>query len=381
MAGLTWLDAAVVAWVLVSALIGLRRGLVLQTLSLVGFAIGAIVGSRLAPHLLENGERAPWLPVASLLGAVTLGTLAQAFAGLAALPLRKRVVAAGLGPVDAAGGLLAGTAFGLALAWLIAVVAVQSPGLDARDPVRRSTILPALIEAVPPRGVLRALARFDPLPVLPGIATDLDPPDPRVARSPFARSAALRAVKIEGTACGLGVSGSGWPAAPGLVVTNAHVVAGQFDTRVETRDGRSLPATLVYLDTGDDVALLRVTALALAPIRMAPDASDGEAVVLVGYPGDGPLRVTPGRAGGPRTVIAPDATGTRVAPRVVIPLRGSVRHGHSGGPVLDRNGRVVATMFAAQRQGAGGFGVANDAVREALRAPHDRAVDPGRCAG
>jgi uncharacterized membrane protein required for colicin V production len=245
MAGLTWLDAAVVAWVLVSALIGLRRGLVLQTLSLVGFAIGAIVGSRLAPHLLENGERSPWLPVASLLGAVTLGTLAQAFAGLAALPLRKRVVAAGLGPVDAAGGLLAGTAFGLALAWLIAVVAVQSPGLDARDPVRRSTILPALIEAVPPRGVLRALARFDPLPVLPGIATDLDPPDPRV----------------------------------------------------------------------------------------------------------------------------------------VIPLRGSVRHGHSGGPVLDRNGRVVATMFAAQRQGAGGFGVANDAVREALRAPHDRAVDPGRCAG
>jgi hypothetical protein len=87
MAGLTWLDAAVVAWVLVSALIGLRRGLVLQTLSLVGFAIGAIVGSRLAPHLLENGERSPWLPVASLLGAVTLGTLAQAFAGLAARPV------------------------------------------------------------------------------------------------------------------------------------------------------------------------------------------------------------------------------------------------------------------------------------------------------
>jgi S1-C subfamily serine protease len=247
--------------------------------------------------------------------------------------------------------------------------------------VQRSALLPTLIESVPPDSVLRTLEGIDPLPILPQlIPRDLPEPDPSVLRSPGARSAARSVVKVEGSSCGLGIQGSGWVVRRTLVATNAHVISGERDTRVLTPDGASLAATVVYRDAGDDVAILRVPGLT-TPVLETDDSDDfPRPVVLLGYPGDGALVAVAATAGSPRRMLVPDADDRGVGLRRVVPLRGRVRRGESGGPVVDAKGRVRAMIFGGTRGGNDGFAVPVDAVLGALDGPL-QPVDPGPCAG
>jgi S1-C subfamily serine protease len=362
-------DLIVIAWVAVSALLGARRGLVVNVLGLAGFAVGALIGARIAPHLLHGGASSTWLPMASMVGALIGGSAAQAVTGSAAVMVRRRVLRGPLRMVDTAGGLIAGAALGLAVAWLAAVVALAQPSLGLRSDVQGSTVLPDLLRAVPADEVLNALARFDPLPVLPSIADRaLPPPDPSVLRSAAARRDQASVVRIEGTACGLDVQGSGWVLRPGIVVTNAHVVAGEAHAAVQVPGGPTLDGHPVAVDAGNDVALLAVPGLRAPPLQLSRSAPNGAAAVLIGYPENGPLTAVAGRAGSPVTALAPDAYGHHVHPRTVVPLRGVLRHGDSGGPVVNRAGQVVAMMFAADEGGgvAGGFGVPLGPIESAL---------------
>lgn len=376
-------DLIVIAWVVVSAALGARRGLVANVLGLAGFAVGALIGARIAPHLLHGGERSTWLPMASMVGALIGGSVAQAATGTAAVFVRGRMVHGPLRMVDTAGGLVAGAALGLAVAWLAAVVALAQPSLGLRRDVQDSTVLPDLLRAVPADEVLNALARFDPLPAIPSIADRaLPPPDRSVLRSAPARRDRASVVRIEGSACGLDIQGSGWVLRPGLVATNAHVVAGEHHAAVEVPRGPTLGGRVVAVDAGNDVALLRVPGLRARPLPLASHAPDGAAAVLIGYPENGPLTAVAGRAGSPVTALAPDAYGRHVHPRTVVPLRGVLRHGDSGGPVVNRAGRVVAMMFAADAGGgvAGGFGVPLSAIRHALTLVRAH-PDAGPCLG
>jgi len=61
-----------------------------------------------------------------------------------------------------------------------------------------------------------------------------------------------------------------------------------------------------------------------------------------------------------------DAYGRGQFPRTVTTLRGTVRHGDSGGPAVDANGAVETTVFAARVGGGGGFGTPTSAVRKVL---------------
>ena len=375
-------DLIVIAWVAVSAVLGARRGLVANVLGLAGFAIGAIVGARIAPHLLSGGSSSTWLPFASMIGALVGGSIAQGVTGSAAALLRGKLLRGPLRMADTAGGLFVGALLGLAVAWLAAVVALAQPGLGLRRDVQGSTVLPALMREVPADEVLNALARFDPLPVIPSIADRaLPPPDASVLQSPAARRGQRSVVRIEGVACGLNIQGSGWVVRRGIVATNAHVVAGEDGAEVEVPGGPTLPGTPIAVDPGNDVALLRVPGLHTPPLPVANRSPSGDAVVLIGYPENGPLTAVPGRAGAPVTALAPDAYGRHIHPRTVVPLRGVLRHGDSGGPVVNRAGRVVAMMFAADEGAgvAGGFGVPLDAIEAALH--HTGHVDTGPCLG
>lgn len=376
-------DLIVVAWVAVSAVLGARRGLVVNVLGLAGFAVGALIGARIAPHLLHGGSHSTWLPMASMVGALIGGSAAQAVTGSAAVIVRGRILHGPLRMVDTAGGLIAGAALGLAVAWLAAVVALAQPALGLRSDVQGSTVLPDLLRAVPADEVLNALARFDPLPAIPSIADRaLPPPDPSVLRSISARRDRASVVRIEGSACGLDIQGSGWVLRPGIVATNAHVVAGEQHAAVEVPGGPTLDGHPIAVDAANDIALLRVPGLRARPLRLSPHAPDGAAAVLIGYPENGPLTAVAGRAGSPVTALAPDAYGHHVHPRSVVPLRGVLRHGDSGGPVVNRAGQVVAMMFAADEGGgvAGGFGVPLGAIRHALSLVHAHA-NTGPCLG
>jgi S1-C subfamily serine protease len=372
-------DILLIVWVAIFAIQGAYRGLVAQALSLVGFGIGALAGSWVAPQLLSDNS--PWVAFASLAGAVVgASLLGAASTTLAESPRRFLAFRPGLRTVDGIGGAVLGGGLGLALAWLIAVVALHQPSLGLRKDIRDSTILPKLMRAVPPDRVLQALNRFDPFPQLAVGGAPLPPPDPSVLQSPGAKAAAGSVVKIHGTACGLGTQGSGWVVRRALIATNAHVIAGERDTTVLAPNGQTLSAEPVYVDAQNDVALLRVPSLELAPLAVDRSRDFPLKVVILGYPRDGALTGTAATAGAPRSVLAPDAYDRRVNARVIVPLRGKVQPGESGGPVVDARGGVVAMIFAGAKKGANGYSVPVDLVLRGLHSA-TRRVSSGPCVG
>ncbi len=372
-------DLLLIAWIAIFALQGAYRGLLAQALSLIGFGVGALAGSWAAPQFLADNS--PWVAFASLVGAVVgASLLGAASVSLAESPRRFLAFRPGLRLFDSVGGAGLGGALVLALAWLLAVVALHQPDLGFRNDVRNSTILPKLMRVVPPDRVLQALNRFDPFPELALGGGRLPPPDASVLQSPGAKTAAGSVVKLHGTACGLGTQGSGWVVRKALVATNAHVIAGEHETTILAPNGQTLDAQPVYVDSQNDVALLRVPSLVLDPLAVDRDGEFPRKVVILGYPRDGPLTGTAATAGSPRTVIAPDAYDRRVSARMIVPLRGKVQPGESGGPVVDSRGRVIAMVFAGAKRGPSGFAIPVELVLRGVSTPL-RPVSSGPCVG
>jgi S1-C subfamily serine protease len=386
----TQLDWLIVAFASILAIFGYRRGFIIGALSFVGFALGAFIGTRLGPLLLPQGSASPYAPAFGLVGALLAGgILASGFEGLG-LRLRRTLIVPGLGAADGALGALLGALLALGIVWIVAAVAAQTAGQSRlRADIQQSLILRKLNEVLPPSGaLLDALARLDPLPSITGPAPGVAPPSSAVARTPGVRSASGSVVRVIGTACGLAIEGSGWVAAPDTVVTNAHVVAGEQDTTVEVGGSSpTLPAEAIVFDPTDDVAVLHVPELGLPALTLAQSPSAGTAGAILGYPQNGPFDAEPGRIGRTQSVVTQNAYGRGPVSRLLTPLRGVVRPGNSGGPLVSGGGEVLTTVFAATVGGAqqGGYGVANQTVAAVLgqAAARRRAglrVDTGPCA-
>ncbi len=367
----TVLDWIIVAFSALLAWVGYRQGFIVGVLSFAGFALGAFIGTRIAPLVLPHGAASPYAPAFGLFGALLAGAiLASGLEGVG-IRLRKSLPLPGLGLIDGLLGALLSVAIVLGVAWIIGAVVVQLPGeRQLREDVRRSAILGALNRALPPSGpILNALARLDPLPAIAGPAPNVAPPSAAIVAKPQVIAASRSVVRVIGTACGLAIEGSGWVAAPGEVVTNAHVVAGEHDTTVEVGGfAPNLPAVPIAFDPTDDVAVLRVRGLPLAPLRFAREAGEGDAGAILGYPENGPFAAEPGRIGRTEQVISENAYGEGPVTRLLTPLRGLVRPGNSGGPLVNANGRVLTTVFASTTGGGvpGGYGVANATVEKVL---------------
>jgi S1-C subfamily serine protease len=380
---MTVLDWAIVAFTLALGLWGYRQGLIVGAMTLVGFALGAFAGSRIGPLVLAKGSESPYAPLCAALGALLAGALiavaVESFAlGLRAKVIRKPV----LHLADGAGGAALIASVALGLAWVFGSVALHAPGTDRlRADVQESLILRSLNEVLPPSGpVLNALDRVDPAPSVTGPAAPVAPPDDAIATDPDVLAAGPSVVRVLGTACGLGVEGSGWAVQPGLIATNAHVIAGSDDTTVTTQGGVELDATPVYYEPADDMALLRVGAN-LPTMPISDRRETGSDAAVLGYPENGPYAVSPARLGETRDTISEDSYGNGPVDRTIVALRGSVRSGNSGGPLVDAAGNVVGTVFAATTSGPpGGFAVPAEDVRDALA--HTAAVvSTGNCTG
>lgn len=373
---MTRLDYIIAGAVALMAVGGWRRGFLAGALSLAGFGLGAVLGSRVGPLVLDDGSRSPYGPLFGLAGALALGALMAAVSHGVGRRLRRGLRLAVLRALD--GGLGAGLAgaLGLGLAWILAAVAVgirpvlASPeARDVRRAVGRSVILRELNAILPPTGpLLNSFARLDPLPRIAGPRARLAPPRAAIARDRDVRAAAPSVVKVLGVACGLGVEGSGWVAADGLVVTNAHVVAGQRSTQVLAAGQEpGLAATVVAFDSRNDIAVLRVAGLRAPPLPTVGRIRRGTSVAVAGFPRNGPYDVRPGRIGATTTALSQDAYGHGPVRRRVVGLRATIRPGNSGGPVLDAAGRVVATIFASTTSAPrGGYAVPDSVVRRVL---------------
>jgi hypothetical protein len=380
MTPLDWIIVVFAAGMIVA---GYGRGLVVGGLALLGFAIGAFAGARIGPMLLNDGSASPWAPLVTLACVMLLGTLVATLLQVLGIQIR-RGLRGPLGIADGIGGALLVGALALGIAWLLGAVALQTPGArELREPIQRSLILRELNAALPPSGpILRALARFDPLPRLSGPGANVSPPDAAIARDPEVRTAGESVVRVLGTACGLGVQGSGWIAGDGVVVTNAHVVAGQDDTVVDIGgDGGELDAEPIWFDVRDDIALLSVPeASGTAALGLVEAPDEGTSGAVLGFPENGAFDVRAARIGATRSALSRDAYGRGPVQRPITTFRGLVRSGNSGGPVVDGDGRVIGTVFASATESRQpeGFAVPNSVVADAL-AQASGSVDTGPC--
>ncbi len=379
MTGIDWVILGAVALL---ALLGWAQGFIAGALALVGFAAGAWLATRLAPVVLPESDESQWAPAFALAGALVAGgILAAGFEGAGAR-LRRRFSSPAFTAVDALLGAGLTACVGLLIAWVLGAVALQSAP-DIRRDVQRSTILRQLNSVLPPTGpLLNTLRALDPVPRIDGPQARVPAPRQGITRDPEIAAARSSVVKILGTACGVGVEGSGWVARPGVVVTNAHVVAGQDDTRI-LPGGREpgLAAQAIHFDPRNDLAVLRVVGLAAPALDIASDPPAGTSAAILGFPLNGPYDVRAGRLGQTREVVSQDAYGRGPVRRRIVALRGAVRSGNSGGPMVDGEGRVVATIFAATTSGPrGGYGVPNAVVRSAL-AGAGGGVSTGPCGG
>ncbi|HTU94833.1 MAG TPA: MarP family serine protease [Solirubrobacteraceae bacterium] len=381
------LDWVIVGFTVLLAFYGYVQGFIVGALSLVGFAVGAFLGTRLAPLLLSQGDRSPYAPLFGLLGALLAGgVFASGLEGLGAR-VRSALRIPGLRTVDGLLGAALTACVGLGIAWIVGAVALDaSASQPLRSDIRNSTILRALDEILPPSGpILNALDRLDPIPSVRGPAPNVAAPNRRILATRGVRAARHSVVRVFGTACGLGIEGSGWVAAPDLVVTNAHVVAGETDTQVQIDGvGSGHPARALVFDPHNDIAILSVPGLGLRPLGTDPSAPSGTAAAILGYPLDGPFTARPGRLGQTETVFTQNAYGQGHVQRTITALRGLVQPGNSGGPMINAHGDVVATVFAALTGTArqGGFAIPDSLVRAAVRhaEAHTAGVSTGPCA-
>jgi S1-C subfamily serine protease len=383
-AGLNVLDLFIGIFIVVSVLRGARTGFLAGVFSLVGVVVGASVGSRIAPTLLPDGGNPMYgagITLGSILAFSVLGeVIARSMGG----SIRNRLSSPTSATLDGLGGALLGFALALVLVWAVGVFALQSPTLASLQPVAQdSRILQTLKERMPSGLLTQAVADLQPLPKIRGPEPEVAAPEGNIVNDPDVQAASQRTLRVTGTACGYGVEGSAWVAGRNLVVTNAHVVAGETATWVQIRgSGQQLPAEVVAFDDRNDIAVMRVEGLGLAPLPIAT-ARPGEPAAVIGFPQNGPLDIEPARTGTTERVRSTDAYDNGPVERIVTGFRVYVRPGNSGGPAINADGQVISTIFASRTDSNNsGYGVPSPIVERHLRTAASRTtpVSTGGCA-
>ena len=306
----------------------------------------------LGPLLLPSGSHSQYAPLFGLVGALLAGgVLASGLEGLG-LRARSALRLPGLRHVDGLLGAALTACVGLGIAWIVGAVALavhRARSRCERD-IQRSAILRELDQLLPPSGpILNALARFDPLPSVRGPAADVPPPTRGILGAPAACARrAQRRARTRVRRAGSGSRAAAGSPAPGLV-SPTHTLSPARATRSCSRTGSRLAygAQAVVVRSSRRHRGARVPGLSAPALRLASDPRTGTAAAILGYPLDGPYDAEPGRLGQTQRVSTEDAYGNGPVLRSITSLRGRVRPGNSGGPMVDAAGQVVATVFAA----------------------------------
>jgi uncharacterized membrane protein required for colicin V production len=383
------LDAVILLLAVLAAVAGFRLGFVARVLSWAGLAAGVALAVAFLPDVTESLTRteARTRLVVAFVFVVGVALIGQAIGLACGGAVRRRVKLPPAGArVDRIAGALLG-AFGvLVIVWLAIPALANAPGWPARA-ARDSAIIERLDEVAPdPPPALEALARQVGQTGPEVLGRLVDPPvtgEPPTSGLAAAVDATARAstVKVEGNACDVIQDGSGFVVADDVVVTNAHVVAGEPRTAVIRPDGERLGARVVAFDAARDLAVLSVPGLDLAPLTIG-SRDVGAIGAVYGHPGGGPLVTSPARIEDRITAVGRDIYGDRRTERDVFVLAADIHPGDSGGALVDEQGRVVGVAFAIDPGRPGtAYALADTELRAALteRGARTRAVSTGPC--
>src|SRR6201747_1051523 len=354
-----WLDLAVLAIAFVAAISGWRSGALGFLLSFVGGILGAVAGVLLAPHVvghLDGPRTKLFVALFLILGLVVIGEIAGVVLGRA---VRGAIRNGGLRTIDSIVGVGLQLVAVLVAAWLLATPLTSSDQPNLAAAVRGSRVLSTVNDVAPP-WLKRVPTRLSSLLSTSGLPDVLQPfgrtpiinvnaPNAALVNDPVVSATRPSVLKIRGvaTSCQKVLEGSGFVVAPNRVMSNAHVVAGSDSVTVEV-DGQTYDASVVSYDPSADISILDVPNLPSPPLQFdMQEAPTGTDAVVMGYPGGGDFTATPARIREVLQLNGPDIYHTTTVTREVYTIRGTVRQGNSGGPLIDRDGRVLGVVFGA----------------------------------
>ena len=387
------LDWFLVVLVVAYAVSGYWQGFIAGAFATGGLLLGGLLGIWLAPHLLGDADPALWVSLAALFIVLICASFGQAILQYAGARLRSRIRWQPVRALDAVGGAALSMAAVLVVAWALGVAVSGAKLPWASREVRESQVLQR-VNGVMPASAVEALNSFNDVvgssfspDYLEPFATEriinVGPPPGRIARDPDVERAERSVYKIRGeNDCGRGVEGSGFLYGPNRVMTNAHVLAG-VDDPVVLVDDREVGAAVVYYNPDIDIAVLSVDDVGGPILRFDRDGRPRQAAAVLGYPEDGPYNVQAARIRGEQRLRSPDIYGGGTVVREVFSLRGLVRPGNSGGPLVSSAGRVLGVIFAASVTDTDtGYALTADQVAEAAAQGLTRngEVDTGACA-
>lgn len=387
------LDWVLVVLVVLYALSGYWQGFIAGAFSTVGLILGGFLGIKLAPVLLGNASPSTWVSLGALFVVLIAASVGQAVFQYAGTKVRDRVQWRPVRALDAVGGAALSVVAVLVVSWMLGV-AVSGSRIPTVGPmVRESTVLAKVNEVMPQRaqGALRA---FDDLvgssffprylePFAPERIVEVGPGPRRILTDPDVQNAQRSVFKVRSNnKCGDGVEGTGFLYAPGRLMTNAHVIAGVNDPKVKVGSD-TLDARTVYYNARLDVAVLAVPGLDGPTLKFDPDGEARQAAAILGFPQDGPFDAQPARIRSEQRLRSPDIYGAGTVTREVYSLRGLVRPGNSGGPLVGDDGDVLGVIFAASlTSNDTGYALTADQVADAAQTGMESngEVSTGNCA-
>jgi S1-C subfamily serine protease len=387
------LDWCLVILALAYAISGYWQGFITGACATAGLVLGGLAGIWLAPVLLGDAAPSLWVSLGALFVVLVMASLGQASLQFLGSRLRARITWQPIRAVDAVGGAVLSVVAVLLVAWMLGVAISGSriPGISPQ--VRESRVLIGVNDVMPVQAQ-QALRSFDQVvgssffprylePFAPERIVNVPRADKKVLRDPDIRKASESVFKIRSNnACGSGVEGTGFLYAPGKLMTNAHVVAGVTEPTVIVGD-ESVTGKVVYYDPDVDIAVIDVPELDGPTISFDLTAKERQQGAALGFPQDGPFDARPVRIRSDQRLRSPDIYGDGTVTRHVYALRGLIRPGNSGGPVVSTAGRVLGVVFAASVSDPDtGYALTADQVRRAAAMGLDAEskVSSGNCA-
>ncbi|MFC4783245.1 MarP family serine protease [Nocardioides sp. MAHUQ-72] len=388
------LDWLLVVLVLAYALSGYWQGFVTGAFATAGLLLGGLFGVWLAPVALGDAQSSLLVSLGALFIVILSASLGQAILQFLGAKIRDRITWQPIRAIDAVGGAALSAAAVLLVAWALGV-AISGTRIGSITTMVRSSAVLSEVDGVLPSsagGVLQAFnnvvgTSFFPRylePFAPERIVEVGPGPKRLLKDPDVVDAATSVLKVRGTNdCGRGVEGSGFVYAPDRVMTNAHVVAGVDSPDVLIGDS-SVPAEVVYYNPDIDVAVLATDTGTAPVLDFDTGGTASEGVAILGYPEDGPYDVQPGRVRAEQRLRSPNIYGDGAVIRQVFSLRGLVRPGNSGGPIVSSAGDVVGVVFAASVTDPDtGYALTTEQVQRSaeLGRASNGEVSTGDCAG